>query len=110
MIGTVTVFPSKLTVVVAGTGVLAARTPAGGLARMLAPVADQRTLLLSGLKPPAGTAEARRYTYWLHYAEGSAMLPLLLALYTGMLGDAAAPLRPRIDSEIANNLGYLIEI
>jgi glutathione S-transferase len=30
-----------------------------------------------GLKPVAGTQEARRYTYWLHYAEGSAM-PLLL--------------------------------
>ena len=33
-----------------------------------------------GLKPPAGTPEARRYTYWLHYAEGSAMTPLLLKL------------------------------
>lgn len=33
-----------------------------------------------GLKPQAGTAEARRYTYWLHYAEGSAMPLLLLKL------------------------------
>jgi glutathione S-transferase len=32
------------------------------------------------LKPAAGTAAARRYTYWLHYAEGSAMTPLLLSL------------------------------
>jgi glutathione S-transferase len=32
------------------------------------------------LKPAAGTAEARRFTYWLHYAEGSAMTPLLLKL------------------------------
>jgi glutathione S-transferase len=30
--------------------------------------------------PAAGTAERRRYTYWLHYAEGSAMTPLLLKL------------------------------
>lgn len=30
--------------------------------------------------PPAGTAERLRYTYWLHYAEGSAMPPLLLKL------------------------------
>ncbi|MBB2200554.1 glutathione S-transferase family protein [Gluconacetobacter tumulisoli] len=29
------------------------------------------------LIPPAGTADRLRYTYWLHYAEGSAM-PLLL--------------------------------
>ena len=33
-----------------------------------------------GLRPQAGTAEGRRYTYWLHYAEGSAMTPLLLKL------------------------------
>ncbi|NBB51801.1 glutathione S-transferase [Rhizobium sp. CRIBSB] len=32
------------------------------------------------LKPVPGTADARRYTYWLHYAEGSAMTPLLLKL------------------------------
>lgn len=32
------------------------------------------------LKPPAGTAQGRRFTYWLHYAEGSAMTPLLLKL------------------------------
>lgn len=37
------------------------------------------------LKPEAGTAEARRYTYWLHYAEGSAMTPLLLKLVFGAL-------------------------
>jgi glutathione S-transferase len=30
--------------------------------------------------PAAGTAERLRYTYWLHYAEGSAMSPLLLKL------------------------------
>ena len=33
-----------------------------------------------GLRPQAGTAEGRRYTYWLYYAEGSAMTPLLLKL------------------------------
>ncbi len=32
------------------------------------------------LIPAAGTPERRRYTYWLHYAEGSAMTPLLLKL------------------------------
>ena len=34
----------------------------------------------SGLRPAAGPAEARRFPYWLHYAEGSAMTPLLLKL------------------------------
>ena len=32
------------------------------------------------LIPPAGTAQRLRYTYWLHYAEGSAMTPLLFKL------------------------------
>jgi glutathione S-transferase len=32
------------------------------------------------LVPPAGTEARRRYTYWLHFAEGSAMPPLLLKL------------------------------
>ncbi len=32
------------------------------------------------LKPAHRTAEQLRYTYWLHYAEGSAMTPLLLSL------------------------------
>jgi glutathione S-transferase len=32
------------------------------------------------LVPPEGSEERRRYTYWLHFAEGSAMPPLLLKL------------------------------
>jgi glutathione S-transferase len=59
------------------------------------------------LKPKPGTDDYWKYVEWMHYAEGSAMLPLLLALYSGFLGDGAAPLRPRIDSEIENNLSYM---
>lgn len=59
------------------------------------------------LQPPAGSREFEVYNQWLHYAEGSAMLPLMLRLYTGRLGEAAAPLKPRIDSELANHLGYV---
>jgi glutathione S-transferase len=47
------------------------------------------------------------YLHWMHYAEGSAMAPLMLNLYTMRLGEAAAPLQPRIESEIANHLGYI---
>lgn len=59
------------------------------------------------LRPAANSADHIRYIEWMHFAEGSAMLPLMLHLYTGMLGEAAAPLRPRIDSEIANHLSYM---
>jgi glutathione S-transferase len=59
------------------------------------------------LKPKHGTDDYWKYVEWLHFAEGSAMLPLLMALYMGMLGDAAAMLKPRVDSEIANNLSFM---
>ena len=32
------------------------------------------------LQPAPGTPERLRYTYWMHYAEGSAMMPMLLKL------------------------------
>jgi glutathione S-transferase len=59
------------------------------------------------MKPAPHTDDYWKYIEWLHFAEGSAMLPFLLALYTGLLGEGGAPLRPRIDSEIANHLSYL---
>jgi glutathione S-transferase len=43
------------------------------------------------LIPPAATAERRRYTYWLHYAEGSAMPPLLLKLVFDRIASNPAP-------------------
>ena len=57
--------------------------------------------------PAPGTRAHETYLEWLHYAEGSAMLPLMINLYVMRLGDAAAPLKDRIDSEIANHLGYI---
>jgi glutathione S-transferase len=43
------------------------------------------------LKPPAGTEDARRWTYWLHFAEGSAMPPLLMKLIFGRIQTAPMP-------------------
>ena len=59
------------------------------------------------LAPDADKSAYDEYQMWLHYAEGSAMLPLLLLMYVMRLGDAGAPLHPRIESEIANHLGYI---
>jgi len=59
------------------------------------------------LQPAPVSPEYDDYVQWLHFAEGSAMLPLLLKLYTNRLGDAAAPLHPRISSQIADYLGYI---
>ena len=43
------------------------------------------------LKPPAGSPERLRYTYWLHYAEGSAMPPLLLKLVFDRVATSPKP-------------------
>lgn len=59
------------------------------------------------LAPKPGTVEHEKYLEWLHYAEGSAMLPLMINLYVMRLGEAGAPLKDRIDSEIDNHLGYV---
>ncbi|MEO9077668.1 MAG: glutathione S-transferase [Rhodanobacter sp.] len=43
------------------------------------------------LLPAAGTPERLRCSYWLHYAEGSAMPPLLLKLVLNRVRTAPAP-------------------
>jgi glutathione S-transferase len=43
------------------------------------------------LIPAAGTAERLRYTYWLHFAEGSAMPPLLIKLIFDRIETAPMP-------------------
>jgi glutathione S-transferase len=59
------------------------------------------------LAPAPGSDAYETYQQWMHYAEGSAMLPLMLFMYVGRLGEAGAPLHPRIESEIANHMGYV---
>jgi len=43
------------------------------------------------LVPPAGTPERLRYTYWMHYAEGSAMPPLLMKLVFNRIQSGPMP-------------------
>jgi glutathione S-transferase len=71
------------------------------------------------LVPPAGTPERARYTYWLHYAEGSAMPPLLLKLVfsqlapsspflvKGLVGSIASKVQARlIDPQLKTHADY----
>lgn len=50
------------------------------------------------LPPPSSEDDRLRYTYWLHYAEGSAMMPLLLGLVFRRLPQGPMPflLRPLV--------------
>ncbi len=59
------------------------------------------------LAPVPGTSAYEDYLQWMHYAEGSAMLPLMLKMYTGRLPDGGAALQPRIHSELDNHLGFM---
>jgi glutathione S-transferase len=43
------------------------------------------------LIPPPGSSDRLRYTYWLHYAEGSAMPPLLLKLVFDRVASTPMP-------------------
>jgi glutathione S-transferase len=45
----------------------------------------------SKLSPAAGTPTRLRYTYWLHFAEGSAMSPLLMKLVFSQVENAPMP-------------------
>jgi glutathione S-transferase len=46
------------------------------------------------MMPAPGGAEYEAYNEWLHYSEGSAMLPLMLNLYVGRLKDVFDMLGP----------------
>ena len=62
------------------------------------------------LRPAAGSEARLRYTYWLHYAEGSAMPPLLLKLVFQRLpqGPVPALLRPLVRAIAAGaQLSYI---
>ncbi|OHD05072.1 glutathione S-transferase family protein [Sphingopyxis sp. RIFCSPHIGHO2_12_FULL_65_19] len=59
------------------------------------------------LVPERGTDEHVSHLEWLHFAEGSAMTPILLRIYTSRLGEAAAPLEPRIAQQLDAHFAYM---
>jgi glutathione S-transferase len=56
------------------------------------------------LRPAAGTPEHRRYVYWMHFAEGSAMSPLLLTLILGRIRKAGPFFVRPITRKIADSV------
>ncbi|MDP5216871.1 glutathione S-transferase [Ruegeria sp. 2205SS24-7] len=59
------------------------------------------------MMPEQGTEAYIRHLELMHFAEGSMMTPLLLNLYVGLLGEAGAPLHPRIEQELTNHFSYM---
>ena len=62
------------------------------------------------LRPAAGSPEKLRWTYWLHYAEGSAMPPLLLKLIFSVLPTRSpALIRPLVRAISARTIESYID-
>jgi glutathione S-transferase len=59
------------------------------------------------LAPERGTDAYWRYVYWLHYAEGSAMAPLLLKLVLDRMGPLGWPARGFVRTQLKLHLDYL---
>lgn len=59
------------------------------------------------LVPARGSDDHISHLEWLHFAEGSAMTPILLRIYTARLGDAAAPIEPRIAQQLDAHFAYM---
>jgi len=59
------------------------------------------------LAPDPGSDLYWRYRYWLHYAEGSLMPPLLLKLVLGKLGPLGWPAQGFVKQQIKLHLDYL---
>jgi len=62
------------------------------------------------LAPAPGSDDRLKWTYWLHYAEGSAMPPLLLKLiFTALPARAPGLMKPIVKSISNQALGRLVE-
>jgi glutathione S-transferase len=59
------------------------------------------------LAPQRTAASHQRYLYWMHFAEGSAMTPILLRLYLKPLGEPAARSLAVAESEIRQLLDFI---
>lgn len=59
------------------------------------------------LIPDVGSDAYVSHQEFMHFAEGSAMTPILLALYVGQLGTAGKPLEPRIQQQLQSHFSYM---
>jgi len=57
--------------------------------------------------PKPGTPDHARYLYWLHYAEGSAMSPLMLIIMGRRAGEAGGSFVEYGDAQLAQQLIYV---
>jgi glutathione S-transferase len=57
--------------------------------------------------PARGTREYETCRYWVHYAEGSLMMQLLVKIYLSRIGEPAKALAERVDGAVRMHLEYI---
>ena len=56
--------------------------------------------------PAAESEDHVRHLEWMQFGESSFFVPVMLRIYAGRLGDAAAPLMPRVDEQFAAHVQF----
>ena len=56
--------------------------------------------------PDRASDEWVQHLEWMQFGESSFFVPVMLKLYTSRLGEAAAPLMPRVDEQLAAHVDY----
>ncbi|MFW2351292.1 glutathione S-transferase family protein [Qipengyuania sp.] len=56
--------------------------------------------------PAAESEDHVRHLEWMQFGESSFFVPVMLKLYSARLGDAAAPLMPRVDEQFAAHVQF----
>lgn len=56
--------------------------------------------------PEPGTEEHVRHLEWMQFGESSFFVPVMLRIMAGRLGEAAAPIMPRIDDQLAAHVAF----
>jgi glutathione S-transferase len=59
------------------------------------------------LQPDADSAAFDQFMEWMHYAEGSAMLPMLVLIYANYTGSATTVLNDVMQQQIAKHMRYI---
>lgn len=59
--------------------------------------------------PPENSVEHVRHLEWMQFGESSFFVPVMLRIMAGRLGEAAAPILPRIDEQFGEHVAYMEE-
>ena len=57
--------------------------------------------------PAPSTDDHVAHLEWMQFAESSVMVPIMLKLIAGRLGEAAAPVMPRIDEQLTAHFAFM---